>query len=105
MSIGASDRIEMNQRERDVLTVLRTVLMGQRSQTEAAVLLGLSTRQVRRILEKLEDQGDKAVVHGLKGRPSNHKAPDKFKKAVLDAYAKHYPDFGPTCAAQNLQAD
>lgn len=105
MSIGATDRIEMNQRERDVLTVLRTVLMGQRSQTEAAVLLDMSTRQVRRILKKLKDQGDKAIVHGLRGKPSNHKAPDELKKAVLDAYARDYPDFGPTFAAEKLEAD
>jgi hypothetical protein len=28
MSIGATDRIEMSQRERDVLTVMRAVLRG-----------------------------------------------------------------------------
>jgi hypothetical protein len=105
MSIGATDRIEMNQRERDVLTVLKTVLTGDCSQTEAAVLLDMSTRQLRRILQKLRDDGDRAVVHGLRGKPSNHKTADAFKKAVLDAYAKHYPDFGPTFAAEKLQAD
>jgi hypothetical protein len=105
VSIGVTDRIEMNQRERDVLTVLRTVLMGQRSQAEAAVLLGLSSRQVRRILGKLRDQGDRAVVHGLRGKPSNHKAPQTLKKAALDAYAKHYADFGPTFAAEKLNSD
>jgi hypothetical protein len=105
VSIGATDRIEMNQRERDVLTVLRTVLMGHRSQAEAAVLLGMSTRQVRRILHKLRDQGDRGVVHGLRGKPSNHQAKDEFKKAALDAYAEHYPDFGPTFAAEKLHSE
>ena len=64
--------------------------------------LGKSTRQVRRLLEALREHGDRAVVHGLRGKPSNHKADDDLKKAVLDAYAKHYPDFGPTLAAEKL---
>ena len=102
MSIGETDRIEMNQRERDILTILKPVLQGDRSQAEAAELLDLSTRQVRRILDKLRDQGDKAIVHGLRGKPSNRKAPDNLKKDVLDVYAKLYPDFGPTFAAEKL---
>src|SRR2546423_5072886 len=105
MSIGETDRIEMDQDERDLLNVLKSVLAKHRSQEQAAQMLGKSSRQIRRLLKALTDKGDKAVVHGLKGRPSNHKAPDKFKKAVLDAYAKHYPDFGPTFAAEKLQAD
>jgi transposase len=105
VSIGASDRIEMNQRERDALSVLKTVLSGERSQADAAALLGLSTRQVRRILARLKRHGDRVVVHGLRGKPSNHKAPEQFKKAVLDAYAKSYPGFGPTLAAEKLSQD
>jgi hypothetical protein len=106
MSIGAAtDRIEMNQDERDLLNVLKSVLSKHRSQAQAAAMLGKSSRQVRRLLKALTDKGDGAVVHGLKGRPSNHKAHDHFRKAVLDAYAKHYPDFGPTFAAEKLQAD
>jgi hypothetical protein len=38
MSLGASDRIEMNQRELDILTILKPVLTGERSQVEAAAL-------------------------------------------------------------------
>jgi transposase len=102
MSIGATDRIEMNQRERDTLTVLNTVLLGQRSQAEAAALLGKSVRQVRRILQGLRDHGDHAVVHGLRGRPSNRKADESHRQAVLDAYAARYADFGPTLAREKL---
>jgi len=41
------DRIEMSQRERDVLKVMSLVLSGKRTQAEAARLLKRSTRQVR----------------------------------------------------------
>ncbi len=42
-------RIEMSQHERDVLKIISSVLQGERTQREAARLLCLSERQVRRI--------------------------------------------------------
>ena len=64
-----TDRISMSQKERDVLKVMHAVLRGQRTQAEAARLLDLSTRQVRRLQRKLQAGGDGAIVHGLRGRP------------------------------------
>jgi DNA-binding CsgD family transcriptional regulator len=102
IDVPTPDRIAMSQRERDVLKVLHTVLRGERTQAEAARLLGLSTRQVRRIQRKLEATGDQAVVHGLRGRPSNHRPDPSFKRSVLDAYRARYADFGPTFASEKL---
>jgi hypothetical protein len=97
-----ADRIEMSQNERDVLKIMHPVLTGERTQVQAAALLGKSVRQVRRIQRKLEQGGDGAVVHGLKGKPSNHQPDANLKRKVLRAYREHYPDFGPTLAAEKL---
>jgi len=96
------DWIPMSQKERDVLKVLHTVLAGERTQAEAARLLNLSTRQVRRIRRKLERGGDAALVHGLRGQPSNHRPDPAFQRAVLQAYRTRYADFGPTFASEKL---
>jgi DNA-binding CsgD family transcriptional regulator len=96
------DRISMNQKERDVLKILHGVLRGERSQAEAARLLDLSTRQVRRIQRKLQAHGDAALVHGLRGQPSNHQPKAALKQAVLEAYRLRYADFGPTFASEKL---
>jgi transposase len=96
------DRILMSQRERDRLRVLHSVLEGQRSQVEAARLLRLSTRQVRRLLQRLQQGGDAALVHGLRGQPSNHRKDAKLRRRALQLYRKDYPDFGPTFAAEKL---
>jgi transposase len=98
----STDRIPMSQRERDVLKILHPVLRGERSQAEAARLLDLSVRQVRRLQRKLERDGDAALVHGLRGRPSNHRPDPKLKAAVLTAYRQRYPDFGPLLACEKL---
>jgi hypothetical protein len=96
------NRVAMSQRERDVLKVMQPVLEGTRTQAEAARLLKLSTRQVRRIQRKLEGEGDTALVHGLRGQPSNHRHDPAFRKTVLSAYQKRYRDFGPTFACEKL---
>lgn len=102
MSIGATDRIEMSQHERDVLTTMKPVLDGTRTQAEAARLLDMSVRQVRRIQRRLEERGDGGVVHGLRGKPSNRKADDALRECVLAAYGARYADFGPTLAREKL---
>src|SRR4051794_30391852 len=96
------DRFAMSQKERDALRVMRSVLEGQRTQAEAARLLRRSVRQVRRLQRRLEAEGDRAVVHGLRGRPSNHRADPEVRRQVLRAYRQRYPGFGPTLASEKL---
>src|SRR5262249_61941974 len=98
----AEDRIAMSQHERDTLTILRPVLRGERTQAEAARRLGLSVRQVRRLQRRLEARGDAAVIHGLRGRPSNRRLAPAFRRKVLDAYRQRFADFGPTFACEKL---
>jgi len=99
------DRVAMSQRERDVLKVMQGVLDGTRTQAEAARLLKRSTRQVRRLQRRLEADGDGVLVHGLRGRPSNHRADPDLRRRVLRAYRRRYPDFGPTLASEKLAGE
>jgi hypothetical protein len=96
------DRIPMSQRERDTLKIMAPLLRGERTQAEAARLLGLSVRQVRRLQRKLEAGGDAALVHGLRGRPSNRRLPPERRQQALDAYRQQFADFGPTFACEKL---
>lgn len=96
------DRVEMSQRERDVLKIMDGVLKGGRSQAEAARLLRLSVRQVGRLKKRLLEEGDRTVVHGLRGQPSNRRKAEEFRKEVLENYRQYFADFGPTLAAEKL---
>ncbi len=99
------DRMAMSQRERDVLKVMHGVIEGERTQAEAGRLLKRSVRQVRRLQRKLETRGDAALVHRLRGRPSNHQADPDVHRQVLRAYRQSYRDFGPTLACEKLAAE
>jgi hypothetical protein len=105
IEVQLRDRVEMSQRERDVLKVMQVVLDGKRTQAEAARLLKRSVRQVRRIQRKLEADGDGALVHGLRGRPSNHQHESSLRRRVVNAYRSRYSDFGPTLACEKLAAE
>jgi DNA-binding Lrp family transcriptional regulator len=76
-------RIEMSQHERDVLKIMSSVLQGERTRREAARLLRLSERQVRRIQRRLENDGDGGVVHRLRGRPSNRQLNEPLRQQAL----------------------
>jgi transposase len=102
IDVHDEDRIAMSQRERDLLKVMAPVLQGQRTQSEAARLAGLSVRQIRRIQRKLKEEGDAALVHGLRGKPSNRRFEASFRHQVLAAYRQQFTGFGPTFACEKL---
>ena len=97
-----TERIALSQRERDRLRVLQDVQQGHLTQVEAAARVKLSDRQVRRLLLRLREQGDRAVIHGLRGRPANRKFAASFEQKILARVRQRYADFGPTLAAAHL---
>ena len=68
-----TERIALSERERDRLKVLHDVKQKQVTQVEAAQRLELTDRHIRRLLLQVHERGDRAVIHGLRGRPSNRK--------------------------------
>ena len=96
--------IQMSERE---LTRLRVLidLSDKRLTVEAAgTLLGLGRRQVYRLWRGFAVDGATAVVSRKRGRPSNHRHGETFRRTVLALVHEHYPDFGPTLAAEKLAA-
>jgi transposase len=94
----------MTQVERDRLVTLKKAKKKLITQREAAEELGLSARHVKRLLSALKKRGDKAVIHGLRGKPSNRRIAEATEKeAVKTLSAEIYEGFGPTLAADYLR--
>jgi DNA-binding Lrp family transcriptional regulator len=93
----------MTQVDRDRLVALKKAKKKLITQRETAEELGLSVRHVKRLLYALKKHGDKAVVHGLRGKLSNRKIEEKIEqRAVQILSAPAYAGFGPTLAAEHL---
>ena len=96
----------MTQADRDRLVALKKAKKKLITQREAAEELGLSVRHVKRLIYALKKQGDKAVVHKLRGKASNRKIEDGIEReAVKILSAPVYAGFGPTLAAEYLSKE
>jgi hypothetical protein len=62
------EQLLMNQKERDRLVALKKAKKGLITQKQAAEEIGVTERQVRRILAAIKKRGDKAVIHAARGR-------------------------------------
>ena len=70
----------MTQADRDRLVALKKAKKNLITQREAAEELERSIRQAQRLLYGLKQRGDKAVVHGLRGRLSNRRIEESGKR-------------------------
>jgi hypothetical protein len=93
----------MTQKDRDRLVVLKKAQKRLITQRQAAEELQQTERHTRRLLKKLKEEGDRAVLHGLRGRTSNRRLSEKKReKAVRILSQEVYRGFGPTLAAEYL---
>jgi hypothetical protein len=72
-------------------------LQGGSDEISAAAILGLSTRQTRRLLAAYRDGGGGALIHKARGRTSNNRL-----IPLIELVRSRYADFGPSLAAEVL---
>jgi hypothetical protein len=96
------DVIAMSQRELVRVHVIQQVIEKKLTQIEAGEKIGLSDRQIRRIIKRVKIEGAKGIAHKLRGRESPHKLKESLRKQVLKLYDEKYEGFGPTLATEKL---
>jgi len=95
--------LQMTQKDRDRLVVLKKAQKKLITQRAAAEELQLTERHVRRMLVKLKEAGDRAVIHGLRGRSSNRRLSAELREQAVRILSQQvYRGFGPTLAAEYL---
>jgi len=96
------ETLSMSQRERGRLDVMRRLERGELTIVAAAELMGVTMRQARRVRQAYVARGDVGLVHGLRGRPSNHGVDQKRFEEAMALYDRDYADYGPTLAAETM---
>ena len=93
----------MSQEERDKVEWLKRAKDKVISQREAAQRMGVSDRWVRQLLQRMKREGDRVVVHGLRGRASNRKIAAQVESRAIEILKQpDWHDFGPTFASEQL---
>ena len=64
--------------------------------------VGVSVRQVRRLLRRYRERGAAGLAWGHRTKASNNAFSEAFQKTVMDLVCEHYVDFGPTLAGEKL---
>lgn len=100
----------MSRRELRRVEVLSRVKEGELKLVNAAELIGVSSRQVKRLWKRYREEGPEGLQHRSAGRRSNQAKPAAFREKVLRLVRKKYGGeagkrFGPTLAAEHLEAD
>lgn len=102
MAVGL---VIMSERELNRIEVLSQVTQGRMTAVTGANVLGLSRRQVHRLLKTFQLDGAVAIRHKARGRISNNKIGPAMREFAVTLVRENYVDFGPTFAAEKLTED
>lgn len=97
-----AEKTQLTRREQEKLAVINDALSGKITKAQAAAMLGISPRQVKRLKSKVRENGALAVIHKLKGKQSNHHIEEEIKEKALRVINEKYADFKPTFATEKL---
>ncbi len=100
--MAGKDIFTMSQKEMKRLHVIHKVREGLLTQQEAAEMISLSERQIRRIVRRIREEGDRGIQHRSRGKESNRRLPKKLVERVTRLYQERYQGFGPTLMAEKL---
>jgi transposase len=92
----------MSDREITRLEVMQRLKDKRLSQKEAAEMLALSIRQIKRLFRAYKGQGAKGLISARRGKESNNRLDAQIVQQATDLIYKQYRDFGPTLAHEKL---
>ncbi len=84
------------------LAVIEKVIKKELKQIDAADVLRISDRQVRRLVVAVRARGEAGIIHGLRGKESCRKISNKIRDKVLGLCRRQYEGFGPLFASEKL---
>jgi len=100
--MAGKDTVVMSQEELRRVNIIHKAIDKRISQIEAADILSLSDRQIRRIIKHVKKEGDEGVIHRSRGKPSHNALPKHIRRRAIALYKSTYDDFGPTFASEKL---
>jgi transposase len=84
--------------------VLEQVVAGQLTNAEAAEVLGLSVRQVKRLRKRYREHGAAGLVHGNQGRASSRRLAETTRATIVALAQTTYADYNDCHLTEKLQA-
>ena len=96
------NQVILSMKETERIAIMDNLIARLIKQKHAAKQLGISIRQVQRMVKRYKREGIKGLTHQSRGRVGNKAMPIEKKDKIILLIKEKYPDFGPTLAAENL---
>lgn len=86
----------MSNKELDRLEVVQHVVSKRLTQSQAGDDLGISTRQVRRLVRRYRSEGKSGLISRRRGKPGHNRLARDTRETAVSWVRERYADFGPT---------
>lgn len=96
-------RVTLTMKEIKRLYVLQQIADKQLTGSKAAELLGLSLRQIRRLIAKYREQGAPGIVHGNRGRVPNNRIEEATRARIWELAEEQYEDYNDSHFTEELE--
>jgi hypothetical protein len=96
--------VSISMRELDRLKCIQSVIDGEMKPGRAADRLGLTVRQIERLVIRYLAEGPIGLISKHRNRPGNRRLKAPLVEQVVGILREHYADFGPTLAAEKLRS-
>src|ERR1700676_2818376 len=83
----------LSQKELQRVAVISRCVKGELACVRAAGLLCLSVRQIKRLKKRMREDGEAALAHDNRGRPSHRRLADDMRERILRLARGTYAGF------------
>ena len=83
----------LSQKELQRVSVISACIKGDLACARAAALLCLSVRQIKRLKKRMREDGEAALAHANRGRPSHRRLPDAVRERIVQLSRNTYAGF------------
>ncbi len=97
------ETVTMSHKELDRLHIIQESLNRHITQEQAAARIGISIRQVKRLVQRYRNEGPSGLVSRRRGKRPNNSFSTEFRATVISLLKGRYADFGPTLACEKLR--
>src|SRR5437899_2962410 len=90
------DRVMMSGKELRRVHVIRQAMEKKLTQVEAGTLVGLTARQIRRLIQRVWQEGDRGLVHRGRGQPSKRRIGERGQapELAMDSFGRYVKRYG-----------
>lgn len=88
--------LNMTEKESKKLSTIKKIIGGECTKKEAVEILGITVRQIDRLILKYNNDGETSFIHKSRGKESKKKLSENIREEIVNLYITEYFDYNFT---------